>query len=611
MAVEDDKKSLEDIKKLFNEIGNPLESIFNAISNMKTEAQALNREFLGGRVRIEEMNYSIATSVASITKLGGGVMDATKTIADIAEGSRRNVIANAEQVSKLFASSEILKSDAKTLTKNFAEAGYEVSQIGVNVKESIEYVQSLGLNARIVTKEVTENLELMNRFSFNDGVQGLTKMAAQASMLRFDISETARFADRVLKPEDAIAMAAGFQRLGLAVGSLGDPFKLMNDAINDPGALQDSLIQATQQFISFSKETNSFKISQQGILTLKEMADLTHISYEQLTKSALAAADLDTRVSAINPSIKFENENDKILLANIASMGEGGKYEVNLKDDVKKELQDLNQDEFDELIKQQKERPKELEDIQRSQLGVLEEVNANILSLLNQIRYGAAGAREVVSNTVGLENIARIVSREVSNVGPDYKKVGSFVNESIQSLTSLITDKQSGQISQFDFDSMLKSVQKKFTGLPEDIAEKTSNVFSNIISKIKGTSSTEKATKSMIENLKKVIDTGKIDPIKTQVREIPNIESASVFGSRGASVRQIAEMTKMQQSIKVTSQKVDLGGVITIKIDAPPGVSVEYLNKTLTNLVNSESFIQQIVKMTKQVDPTKMKSSKE
>jgi hypothetical protein len=443
-----------------------------------------------------------------------------------------------------------------------------------------------------------------------DGVQGLTKMAAQASMLRFDMRATKDFADRVLRPEGAIEMAAGFQRLGLAVGSLGDPFKLMNDAINDPGALQDSLIKATQQFISFSKETNSFKISQQGILTLKEMADLTHISYEQLTKSALAAADLDSRVSAINPSIKFENENDKILLANIASMGEGGMYEVNLKDDTKKELQNLNQEEFDELIKLQKERPKDLEGIQRSQLGVLEEVNANILSLLNQIRYGAAGAREVVSNTVGLENIARIVSKEVSNAGPDYKKVGSFVNESIQSLTSLITNKQSGQITDFDFSSQIKKIQEKFTNLPKDISEKTSNAFENIISNIKGTSSAEKFIKSSIENFKKVIDTGKIDPIKTQVKKIPNIESASVFGSKGASVRQIAEMTKMQQSIKVTSQKVDLGGVITIKIDAPPGVSVEYLNKTLTNLVNSESFIQQIVKMTKQVAPTEMKGTK-
>ena len=64
--------------------------------------------------------------------------------------------------------------------------GYEVSQIGVNIEESIGYVQSLGLNAKTITQDVVRNLDSMNRFNFNDGVQGLTKMAAQASMLRFE-----------------------------------------------------------------------------------------------------------------------------------------------------------------------------------------------------------------------------------------------------------------------------------------------------------------------------------------------------------------------------------------------------------------------------------------
>ena len=611
MAASDNKKTLEDILKLTKEVERPLESISNAIANMVVEAQALNQAFIGGRSRIEEMQTAIASSVASITKLGGNVSDVTNTMIGIADGSRRNVIATEEQVSKLFASSEILTSDAKTLTKNFAEAGYEVSQIGTNVEKSIEYVQSLGLNARIVTKEVTENLDLMNRFSFNDGVQGLTKMAAQASMLRFDMRTTKDFADRVLRPEGAIEMAAGFQRLGLAVGSLGDPFKLMNDAINDPGALQDSLIKATQQFISFSKETNSFKISQQGILTLKEMATLTDISYEQLTKSALAAADLDTRLSAINPSINFKSENDKILLANIASMGEGGTYEVNLKDNTKKELQNLNQEEFDELIKQQKEGPKTVEEIQKSQLGVLEEGNANTLGMLNQMRYGAAGAKEVVSNVVGLENIVRTVSREISNAGPDTKEVGKFVNESIDAFKTLMTKRQSGDITEQTFNTQFKLLEKKFIDLPEYISEKTSNVLTNIINSTKGTSSTENVFRSAMEEFKNVIDTGKIGSVKTKVKQIPNVGDASVFGASGTRAKQIAEISKGQEPAKSTFQKVDLGGVITIKIDAPPGVSVEYLNKTLTNLVNSESFIQQITKMTKQVAPTEMKGTKQ
>jgi hypothetical protein len=591
MAAEDEKKDLEDILNLYTEIKKPLESVFNAISNMKIEAQSLNQAFLGGRVRIEEMQIAISSSVASITKLGGGIMDVTKTMEGIAEGSRRNVIATVDQVSELYASSEILQTNALALTKNFAEAGYEVSQIGDNVEDSIKYVQSLGLNARIVTKEVTENLQLMNRFNFNDGVQGLTKMAAQASMLRFDMNETAVFADKVLRPEGAIAMAAGFQRLGLAVGSLGDPFKLMNDAINDPGALQDSIIKATQKFVSFSKETNSFKISTAGILSLKEMEELTGISYQQLTKSALAAADLDTRLSAINPSINFDNENDKILLANIASMGEGGTYEVNLKDNTKKELQNLNQEEFDELIKLQKEAPKTVEDIQRNQLHEMTEVAANTLGMLNQMRYGTAGAKEVVSNVVGLENIVRTVSREISNAGPETK--------------------QSGEINEQTFNTQFKSLQEKFIDLPEYISDKTSNILTNIISKTTGTSSTEKSFKSAMEEFKKVIDTGKVGAVKTKVKKIPEIDGASVFGASGARARQIDAISKVQEYVKSTPQTVGVGGVITIKIDAPPGVSVEYLNKTLTNLVNSESFIKQIVKMTKQVAPTEIKGTKE
>ena len=80
-----------------------------------------------------------------------------------------------------------------------------------------------------------------------------------------------------------------------------------------------------------------------------------------------------------------------MLLANIASMGKSGKYEVELKDNTKKELQNLNQEEFDELIEQQKNAPKTVEAVQKSQLGVLENIYSTLESAVNQLRYGAAG----------------------------------------------------------------------------------------------------------------------------------------------------------------------------------------------------------------------------
>jgi hypothetical protein len=609
----DEKKSLEDIAKLLNDITSPLQSVASAISSMIVEANELNKAFVGGRIRIEEMNYAIKDSVSSINKLGGNISDVTKTMAGIAEGSRRNLIATEEQVSKLFASSEILGTTAANLTESFGNAGYEVSQIGVNVEESIGYVQSLGLNAKTITEDVVRNLDSMNRFNFNDGVQGLTKMAAQASMLRFDMRDTVNFAERVITPEGAIDVAAGFQRLGLAVGSLGDPFKLMNDSINDPGALQDSLINATKQFTYFDEKTKSFRINPQGILTLREMAQETGISYEQLSKTALAAADLDDRLSAISPSINFEKEEDKMFLANMAQMDKG-EYTVKVKnargEQETVKLGEITAEQITKLREQQEKAPKTVEEIQRSQLDVLTVIGGDLESIINQMRYGAAGAKEVVSNAEGFRNIATTISSELNKAAPQTKEVTGFIDKSLSTLNALIMGKQGGQLDQKSFESQLKLIEEKLIKSTDGFGNEASKVLGNIIAGVKGTSAAEKGFRSAITELKEAVDIGKVGPVKTKVKTIPEVGGASVFGASGARTRQIEEINKVQETVRITSQKLDFGGVITIKVDAPPGVSVEYLNKTLSNLVNSESFIQQFAKMQKQVGPTKMSATK-
>ena len=266
MASQDD---FEELKKTIESLKNPVELILDSIGEMFDRAEDLNKSFINGRTRMDEMADAITRSAAGVIRLGGSASDAAVQMAQIAEGSRRNVIATEEQVSKLYAAEKLLGINSKTLVENFANVGVEASQIGTNLESSIEYIQSVGLNAKTVMEDVSYNMDMMNQFNFSDGVQGLTKMAAQASMLKFDMQNTARFADEVMSPEKAIEAAAGFQRLGVNIGGLIDPFKLMNDSINDPGALQDSIIKATKQYTEFDEKTKSFKINPQGILTLK------------------------------------------------------------------------------------------------------------------------------------------------------------------------------------------------------------------------------------------------------------------------------------------------------------------------------------------------------
>jgi len=583
MAVNDnpnDRGSAKDLEESIKKLGQPVTEILNAIGDMYSEADKLNNAFLQGRTRLEEMNDAVSKAAAGVIRLGGDITNVSETMQEISEGARRNVIATEEQVSKLYAASKILGTSSATLVENFESAGIDAALIGKNLEGSIQYVQSIGLNAKVVTKDVVQNMDMMNRFNFADGVQGLTKMAAQASMLRFDMNRTAEFANQVMSPEKAIEAAAGFQRLGVNIGNLVDPFSLMNDAINDPGALQDSIIKATKQFTEFDEKTKTFKINPQGILMLKEMADVTGINAKELSKTALAAADLDNRISKISPSLKFEKPEDKEFLANMATMNSEGEYTVRLKNEKgefeQKKLTDITQEEFQKLRKAQEEGPQTLEEIQESQLDVLKNIQASLDANIAKGTFGIAGSSIIRGNLVGAERITRAVTGAVDKNIPESSEITKSVNNSVSQMVELFSKKDMGKISDADFTKKISDLEDQVRGKANLYGEKGINALKDILQetnkKITGNSEIEKEfkryTSEILTGTKTAIKVPKqTTPIKGTTTAEPLTRSA-VFG-KGASATGADTKTKTTQ---VNSQ-VDFGGTITIKVDAPAGVS--------------------------------------
>lgn len=366
--------------------------------------------FTVGRERVFELQTAITNAVPAVAALGGEIKDVSKIIADVALESRRNVVASTEEITKLFAASEIIGVTAQKLSKDFLDVGMGIESIPAALEDSIEYVQSIGGNAKSVMTDVSANMEKMNRFQFEDGVRGLTRMAAQASMLRFSMSETFSLADRVLDPKGAIDTAAAFQRLGVAVGSLGNPLQLMNQAINDPSGLQDSLVEVSKQFTYFDDQTKTFKINPQGVLTLRELEKQTQVSAAEMTKMGLAAADLDRRLATISPSIDIKEE-DKEYFANIAKMDKDGKYTVEIKNEQGKSefknLADITQNEFNKLIDEQRSRPRTLEDIARAQLRADEISANNLTAIATQIVGGTLTAPSVMDLNENIRSIMK------------------------------------------------------------------------------------------------------------------------------------------------------------------------------------------------------------
>jgi hypothetical protein len=234
----------------------------------------------------------------------------------------------------------------------------------------VNIARASGVNASAVSSQVLSNMEALNKYNFEGGVQGLAKMAAQATSLRINMADSLAFAEKVFDPEGAINMAAAMQRLGVAQGDLLDPLRMMDLAQNDPGELQNQIAKMSQQFVQLKKDGTGFEIMPGAKRQMREIEKEMGLPLGQLSKMALASADLDDKMK----KIKFPaaTEEQKTMIANMAEM-KGGQYVVNFTDkegNVKeKAVSELSPDDIKQLAEASK--PKSMEDLAKGQLDTL------------------------------------------------------------------------------------------------------------------------------------------------------------------------------------------------------------------------------------------------
>jgi methyl-accepting chemotaxis protein len=558
-------------------------TLAKAIENSYRISVEINKTFGQGQERLSELMGAVSDAVPRITRLGGSITDVQTTMKGIAEASRRNVIANTEDVEKLYAATQVVGGSAEELSNAFLDVGVGIEQVGKQLENSVDYVRSIGGNTKAVMGDVSKNMDQMNRYQFAGGVQGLTKMAAQASMLRFDMNQTFQLADKVLDPENAIEVASAFQRLGVSAGNLADPFQLMNQSINDPSGLQDSLAKVAKQYTYFDEQTKTFKINPQGVLTLREMEKQTGVSAKEMAKMGLAAAELDERISAINQAgLSIGSEEDKQYLANIATM-QDGKYMVKLEDGTKKELAELSQPEFDKLIEQQKTGPKTLEEIAFAQLDIDKATLAAVGGLRDAFAYGITSPKQVTKGIAGAQRAAKTVLGETSDAikAKDFRDLSEGV---LTTLGNVAKDLKDGNKPLTDvlsnglngLGSTLDASQKRFTEVLREVGDK-------IAAKLTPQTVGERVLKSGVEKINEAY--------------APKTASSSPLSSSVGNKMETLQNGQNTVTTQTTKGNVDVGGKIEVDVKVPNGVSMEQIKQILDSTFNDSRFKDYIIRL--------------
>jgi hypothetical protein len=552
-SFESDDDNLKETatKNLFTDIG-------QTVADLRAASIQISTMFGATRTRLVEIGQSVADLVPRITRLGGVPSDAARIIADVAEATGKNIIIQTESAEKLFAVSELIGESTNRIVQSFGEIGVNYSQVGKQLEGSIKYVASVGLNTQKVMSEVVSQAGQLNRYQFEGGVQGLTKMAAQATMLKFDMGETFRLADSVMNPERAIEVASAFQRLGVSAGNLVDPFQLMNQSINDPSGLQTSLANAVKQFSYFDEQTKTFKINPAGVMKMKEIADQTGISVGELRKMSLAAREVDEILSNISPNIDISDE-DKMYLTNIATMSPEGEYTVKIDEkDVK--LSEVSNERLKQLIEEQKKLPKTAEDFQRKTLEIDEIIKTDVKA----IRTGLVGGFATNQKLFGaLERIYEITEATTGSLSDELAKA----DISRDALNGYIA----GAEGFFDTYSKTGNFEEAFKTLSSKIGTENKNLLEQLQGKLM--SALEKTDEKLVGKGGTLVEAYKqlaLEPAKSAVG-IPSRKTTRDYN-------------------------FNYGGSVKFDINAPSNISTQ----ALQDYVNSRQFQEYVKKLVEQ-----------
>jgi hypothetical protein len=278
----------------------------------------------------QSLEKSMMNVYKQTVKIGGS----TKDVIDYAEAFatqtgkvpaiQEEVIINAIAISKELGIS----------TKEVAQMAGEFNKIGLSQMAAVKMIRTIGesarkygVNAGKLTKVVQENVKKSAAYTFKDGIEGLTKMAAKAQSLNVGFESAFSMFDEFMDPDKAIEFASEMQMLGGDFASqFGDPFSNMGASVEE---LREKLTKAASASAVFNEKTGQFEIPREGLKALRLLSQKTGESMEDLATVATQSA----KKMKVIEKTKWNSgisEEDKELVASFAQMTEGGAFEVKL-----------------------------------------------------------------------------------------------------------------------------------------------------------------------------------------------------------------------------------------------------------------------------------------
>ena len=435
------------------------QTLIDKIKEVDKAAYDVVKTFGLSNSQVMAIKSSLTGAASEVERLGGKFSDVLSIQTHLGEMTNRNAILMSESFAGIYAAAEVSGETARQMGKSFKDTGFSLYSISEQMEGVVNTARSIGVNAVAVSSQVIDNMGELNRYNFEGGVQGLAKMAANATNLRIDMKTTMGFAENVFDPENAIKMAASMQRLGVNVSGLKDPLELMYNAMNNPEKLQDQLAELGKSFTKMNADGN-FEIMPGAKRRLRELSLELGMPAGELERMGLAARELDKKMSQIRmPSGLNLSKEQQTMIANMSEMKDGVAT-IKFTDDQgvaqTKNVMELKEGDLAAIA--ETGRPKSIEEIQKGQLNLQERINASLTVIKNKVATGVAGAKTTDDTYKVAAKIETAIYDFISDGLGATSKISSVLDNTSDVLIDSIVNLVSGEKSLSDVFTNIGSV---------------------------------------------------------------------------------------------------------------------------------------------------------
>ena len=391
--------------------------------------------------RASELGIKYGIAADKVLELQRNLSEATGRAAMLNNADAEKFV----QINKLVGS-DVSNAFTSTIMNNL---GGQISTVEAAVSKAYTTAAKSGLNAAAFSKKVADNLSLANKYSFRDGVDGITRMTAMSEKLGVDMKSIASSIDHFLDLSDAIESSAKLNMLGGAAAVNGsNPLTMSYEANYDPEAFLERMKDTLGGYASFDAKSGMATVNGMNRDFVANIAKALGISTEDAMSMAKKQAEIKYKESAFGGQLSQYSNEERDFILNKSYIGKDGQLKMTDSKYRERNVNDLaSSGELSQMMSMSKMSD---EDFVRSQAMSLTSIQETVEGIKTAITADAAKS---------FQKVLPQMQRSVLGIGKDLRDALSGVWPGIENgVSSILTFLQNNMGLVGDIFGVAKSI---------------------------------------------------------------------------------------------------------------------------------------------------------